>query len=267
MAPKIIAVCNQKGGVGKTTLTVNLADVIARRGLDVLVIDADPQANATAHLDVSIDPSMLTLNDILSVKPQSGAVIPGGIADAIVAAGPAWGLIGGHLCAVPAELGLASREQDQTLAREYRLRSSMTGGVDDFDVVLIDCPPSLGQLTVNALIAAQAALLVTEPRAASVEGLAQMVRTLGTVREHFNPALRLAGIVVNKYRPARKDATAWIDVLTRDYGDAVLEPFVPEREAVAAASSSGQPLLAGRGGTEVVAALEAIADQLIKEED
>jgi chromosome partitioning protein len=259
MTAHVLALCNQKGGVGKTTITVNLADALAQQGKRVLLIDADPQANATSNLGIDDTPPF-TLNDVLTVDPVTRQVAAGVIAEAVVPAGEGWFGVD----VVASELALAGREQDQDLGREYRLRTTLEGVLEHWDVVLIDCPPSLGQLTVNALTAADSALLVTEPRAASVEGLAQMTRTLATVRQHFNPQLLLAGVVVNRHRADRRDRVEWVDQLRADYGDSLIDPFVPEREVVATATSAASPLSAyGVRGRDVAEALAAIAARIL----
>ena len=259
MAPLVIAVCNQKGGVGKTSITVGLAEAIRAAGRRVLVVDADPQANATTHLGAAM-PAPFTLDDVLTVEATTGQVGVGVIAEAVTPAGPGWDGVD----LVAAEAALAAREQDQHLGREYRLRTAMEDALDPWDVVLVDCPPSVGQLTVNALTAANAALLVTEPRAASVDGLAQMTHTLAAVRKHFNPALAMAGVVVNKHQPSRRDAAQWADQLDADYGARLLRPYVPEREVVATAASAASPLRAyGARGREVLETLTVIAEQVL----
>lgn len=259
MSTPVIAVCNQKGGVGKTSITVGLADVLSAGGRRVLVVDADPQANATTHLGITTAPPF-TLDDVLTVNPTTGQVASGVIAEAAVSAGPGWSATD----LVAAEPALASREQDQHLGREYRLRTAMEEALEGWDVVLIDCPPSVGQLTINALTAADAALLVTEPRAASVDGLAQMTHTLAAVRKHFNPTLHMAGVVINKHQPTRRDAAEWSAQLDSDYGDRLLRPYIPEREVVATAASASSPLSAyGARGREVLDALSAIANQVL----
>jgi chromosome partitioning protein len=255
----VLALCNQKGGVGKTMLTVALADTLARSGRRVLVVDADPQANASAHLGLEDSPPF-TLNDVLTVNPATRAVAPGVLADAVVPAGEGWYGVD----VVAAELALAGREQDQDLGREYRLRTALEGTLGGWDVVLIDCPPSLGQLTVNALTAADAALLVTEARAASVDGLAQITRTVATIRAHFNDGLRLAGVVVNRYRADRRDRAEWAERLRTDYGELLIEPFLPEREVLAAAATCAAPLSAyGARGRDLAPALAAIVERVV----
>ena len=260
--PPVIAVCNQKGGVGKTTVTVNLAAVLAGRGLRVLVVDADPQADATAHLGVTVDPDddqAFTLYDVLTPSRQTNKVVPGSLAEASVPAGAGWDGID----VVPAVPSLSHHDSSQEPGREYRLRAAAAGSLGRWDIVLVDCPPGVGQLTINALTAATAALLVTEAQAASFEGLTQMTRTLSTVREYFNPQLVLAAVVVNRHRTDRRDRAEWAGRLTQAFGPVLVEPYIPERTAVAAATTAAAPLSDTRGGHDVIAALTAVADRLL----
>lgn len=266
-APRVIAVCNQKGGVGKTSVTVNLAAELAASGHDVLVVDLDPQGNATAILDVYSEDGALTLADALAVDPDLGTVRSGAALMVMQVAGPAWPQ---GIRVVPAGgRKLANREQDQDPGREFRLRTALEG-VDrtSVDVVLIDCPPSLGQLTVNALAAADAALLVTEPSAFSVDGLGEIVRTLATVRRALNPSLELAGVVVNRHDDRRKDRAEWVTFLREHYADHLVWPFVPEREGVRRAASASDPLTPVDGGVlhradGVRTALQAVARRVL----
>ena len=261
MTARVIALCNQKGGVGKTTLTVNLAQTIADTGRRVLVIDADPQANASANLGVLVDDDTLTLNDVLTVDPRTRRVKAGSIIDAATPAGDGWNQL---IEVVPAERGLATREQDQDLGREYRLREALAGTLEEWDVVLIDCPPSIGPLTVAALTAADAALLITEPRAASVDGVAQIVATLDLIRMHFNQGLEIAGVVINRHNPQRVDRVDWATTVQETYGDLVLDPFVPEREAISQATSGAVPVstLTTDSARSVTTALQQLVDRI-----
>lgn len=254
--PLIVALCTQKGGVGKTSVGLGLADALTAGGAAVLLVDLDPQSNATARLGLD-DPPPFTTNDILAVDKATGRVTRGGVMDAYVPAGEHWH----NLDLVGAENALAEREQDQHLGREYRLREALDDDATSrWDVVLIDCPPSLGQLTINALTAAHAALLVSELGASSVEGLAAATRTLAGVVEHFNDQLRLAGVVVNKYRPDRRDRAAWLAELVAGYGDRVLQPYLPERELVAVAATESRPISSyGSRGRDLTEAFAAIA--------
>ena len=249
MTARVIAVCNQKGGVGKTTVVTLLAEAFAHvEGKKVLVIDADPQRNSTAALGVQ-EPE-LTLNDVLYGDHEQNQKIHPGIArEAITSAGERWGA-DGHgdqattIDVIPAERELASRELDNMMARERRLKTALKGVADDYDVVLIDCPPSLGLLTINALTASTHALLVSEPRVASVEGLGEIVNTIEEVQEHLNDDLAIAGVVVNKVRKNRSDQDLWIGRVREAFGDRVLEPLLPDREYFAKAQARSVPLSA-----------------------
>ena len=257
----IIAVANQKGGVGKTATTVNLADALARNGRRVLVIDADPQANATSILDVELDVESRTLHDVLTAVAtgQAGA---GALAAAIHPAGPAWGGID----VVPAQRELASREADNSPGREFHLRTAMDGAVEGYDVVIIDCPPSLGALTLSALTAATGVLVVTEPRASSVDGVAELTTTIYTVRRYYNKKLTSAGILINRWRSDRLDRAVWREELHNTYGSVMIDHPLPEREVIAVAATNHVPV-PKREAYDYVAAIEAVARRVLTNQD
>jgi cobyrinic acid ac-diamide synthase len=253
----VIAVANQKGGVGKTASTVNLADALARNRRRVLVIDADPQANATSILDIELDDESRTLHDVLTAVAtgQAGA---GALAAAIHPAGPAWDGID----VIPAQRELASREVDSAAGREFHLRTAMDGAIDDYDVVLIDCPPSLGALTLSALTAATSVLVVTEPRASSVDGVAELAVTIDTVRRYYNKELTTAGILINRWRSDRLDRAVWREELHNTYGSVMIDHPLPEREVVAVAATNRVPV-PRREAYDYVAAIEAVARHVL----
>jgi len=253
----IIAVANQKGGVGKTATTVNLADALARNGHRTLVIDADPQANATSILDVELDDESRTLHDVLTAVAtgQAGA---GALAAAIHPAGPAWTGID----VIPAQRELASREADTAPGREFHLRTAMDGTIEEYNVVLIDCPPSLGALTLSALTAATSVLIVTEPRASSVDGVAELTTTISTVQRYYNKELTTAGILINRWRSDRLDRAVWRDELRATYGVTVIDHPLPEREVVAVAATNHVPV-PKREAYDYVAAIEAVARHVL----
>lgn len=232
----IISVCNQKGGVGKTTLATNLAQRLSLEGVKaVLLIDADPQGNATTTVGVELSGDSLTLNDVLAAI-ASGS--PGSIStQAIQSAREPW-----SISVLPADRLLASRENDVSLGRENRLKVVVDALQYDYDHIVIDCPPSLGMLTTNALVASDKALVVTTARETSFDGVAEIVSTIATVRAHYNPDLRLAGIAVNSYRADRVDRRAWFDNLVAYYGQHLLPNPIPEREAIALAASNHEPI-------------------------
>lgn len=257
MTTPIVAVANQKGGVGKTATAVNLADALARAGHRVLVIDADPQANATSILDVELDVESRTLYDVLTAVAtgQAGA---GALAAAIHPAGPAWGSID----VIPAQRELAAREADTSPGREFHLRTAMEGAVDEYDAVIIDCPPSLGALTLSALTAATSVLIVTEPRASSVDGVAELTTTISTVQRYYNKELTTAGILINRWRSDRLDRAVWRDELRAIYGATMIDHPLPEREVVAVAATNRVPV-PKREAYDYIAAIEAVARHVL----
>ena len=234
----IIAIVNQKGGVGKTAMTVGLAYALAAPQTDVanvLVVDADPQANATKILGIELGEDDFTLLDILTTTPRNRQAA---VATALVQAGPGWHGI--H--ALPSERALASCEMDNSPGREARLKDSLEAIASEYAYVLIDCPPSLGLLTLNALTAADLALVVTELHEPSLDGVDEMLTTISMVRDHYNPSLSLAGVVVNKWRKGTIDQEEHLVKAKESLGSHLLEPMVPDRTAIHKAATSHLPV-------------------------
>ena len=225
-----IACANQKGGVGKTTTVVNLASHLAVLGDRVLVIDVDPQGNATSGLGVdrsTVDRSMYD------------ALVDGVALDQLVVQGTAEGVD-----LVPAAIALAGADLELAgvMARERRLRRLVEPVATDYDVIFIDCPPSLGLLTVNALTAADAVLIPLQCEYYALEGLTQLLATIDLVRDHLNPHLTLDGVVLTMY-DARTNLSADVAAEARRHLDgSVYETIIPRSVRLSEAPSHGLPI-------------------------
>ena len=228
----MLAAISLKGGVGKTSVCLGLAASAWAAGHRTLVIDLDPQANATAALDPQ--PYEFTTNDVLADGREGIA------ADAIVASG--WGP---GIDLIAGERALEHRAHAEGPDSALRLRTTLVGALDRYHTILIDCPPSLGELTRNALAAAPAALIVTEPSYFALQGAEQALEAVDIARAATNLGLRPAGIVVNRVRHS-SEHTYRLDELRRAYPQLVLDPPIPDRTAMGAAQGASVPITAMR---------------------
>jgi cellulose biosynthesis protein BcsQ len=247
-----VAVLSLKGGVGKTTCVLGLAGAAWARDMSVLVIDADPQANATAALD--LPPHLFSLGDVLA----DGR--PGIAKDAVVPSG--WGP---RLHAVPSEEALAHRNRPEGPDSATRLRVSLTGVADHYDLVLIDCPPSLDELTRNALAAADGALVVTEPGFFALQGATRALAAIDAARDTLNLRLRPVGICVNRLRTQLTEHRYRLEELHMAFPDLIIDPPIPERSAVQQAQGASVPIQAwpSPGAREAVEAFDDVLDRVL----
>jgi chromosome partitioning protein len=230
----IVAVVNQKGGVGKTTVVLGLASACLARGRRVLVVDADPQANATWALGIEPETVSLGLAEVLEARDPARAA-RGAVVDS------PWGEA---VRVLPTGAGLARCEADPKLvAKPERFRAAVHGVDGDADLVLIDCSPALGALTSGALAAADYALLVMEPSALSHRGIAAVSDLVDHVWEHHNPDLDIAGVILNRVPPVSSEADRQRETLYRLVGKrTVWQPELPQRVIVNEAVAARRPL-------------------------
>ncbi len=245
---KIFCIANQKGGVGKTTTAVNLAASLSQHGCRVLVVDLDPQGNASTALDVEHHTGRESVYNVLvEERPLSDVVTE-------VSGMP------GLFCA-PATIDLAGAEIElvSMVARESRLSRAIEQlDVSNLDYVLIDCPPSLGLLTVNALVAAEEVLIPIQCEYYALEGLEQLLRTVELVRGHLNARLRISTILLTMYDGRTRLATQVADDVRAHFGDIVLRTIIPRSVRVSEAPSYGQSVITyDPASTGAVAYIEA----------
>ena len=229
--PRIIAIANQKGGVGKTTTAVNLGAALAESGLRVLVVDLDPQGNASTGLGINPRDVNSSIYDVLMHDtPALDAVEPTSLKNLFV---------------IPATLDLAGAEIElvPAFSRELKLKRALEVVRTEYDVVLIDCPPSLGLLTVNGLAAADDVIVPIQCEYYALEGLGQLLRNVALVRSSLNASLDVRGIILTMYDARTRLAEQVEDEVREHFGDKVYKTVVPRTVRLAEAPSFGQPVI------------------------
>ncbi|PFG73353.1 ParA family protein [Tepidiforma thermophila] len=250
MGARIVSLVNQKGGVGKTTTAVSLAVALARRGQRVLLVDLDPQANATSALGVLCSDRPGVYDAILDETP---------IAECIARVEEE----GVDLVPSSAELSGAEVELVPVLARERRLANALQPVREQYDWVLIDCPPSLGLLTINALTASDSVIIPVQCEYMALEGLSRLMETLELVRRNLNPGLSILGVILTMFDPRTRLAQQVVDEV-RGHFPQTFATIIPRSVRLSEAPSHGQSIFRYDPGGRSAAAYEAVASELLE---
>ncbi|PID22429.1 sporulation initiation inhibitor Soj [Sporosarcina sp. P3] len=228
---KIIAIANQKGGVGKTTTSVNLSACLAHLGKKVLLIDSDPQGNATSGVGVNKgDVQDCIYNMLIDDVPVRDVILATEIE---------------NLEIVPATISLAGAEIElvSTISREVRMKHAIQDIKDDYDYVIIDCPPSLGLLTLNALTASDSIIIPVQCEYYALEGLSQLLSTIRLVQKHLNEALYIDGVLLTMFDARTNLGIQVIEEVKKYFQDKVYKTIIPRNVRLSEAPSHGKPII------------------------
>ena len=249
---RVFAIANQKGGVGKTTTAVNLSACIADRGFKTLIIDLDPQANATTS--VGLDPRALdaSIYEVLLQDLELEEIIEPTMIKGLHIAPSSLDLVG-------AEIELVA-----VFSRERRLQEALSRAVSEYDIIMIDCPPSLGLLTINGLTAAHEVVVPIQTEYFALEGLTQLVRNIGMVQRSLNPGLELTKLILTMYDARTNLSRDVAREVRAHYGDKVCWQVVPRTVRLSEAPSFGQPIILYDSSSKGAKAFRDLAKEVLR---
>lgn len=249
---RIINICNEKGGVGKTTTSVNLAAYLAALGKYVLLVDLDPQANATGGLGIKLNDDHLNIYHSLVGEESPGSYLR------------KTGLFGYDLLPASSSLAGATVELASIDSREFRLKRTLNSIRTNYDYVLIDSPPSLGLLTINGLAAAEEVIIPVQCEYYALEGLGNLLKTVEMVRESLNPQLKIAGVLLTMYDKRNRLARAVVKEVQENFPGRVFETLIPRSISLAEAPSFGKTILQFDPDSKAGRAYRQLAEEVVK---
>ena len=251
---KIIAIANQKGGVGKTTTSVNLSALLAKKGKKVVLIDADPQGNATSGLGVDKDVEKSLYDVLINEEPVAGT-----LQDTVEK----------NLKICPSNMNLAGAEVElvSQMSREHRLKEQLEGIKDKFDYIFIDCPPSLGLITLNSFTAADSVLIPVQCEYYALEGLGQLLNTINLVKKHLNKSLEIEGALLTMYDIRTNLSNQVVKEVKKYFDDRVYKTVIPRNVRLSEAPSFGMPITMYDPKSKGARSYEKLAKEFLKMEE
>lgn len=251
---KIISVANQKGGVGKTTTTVNLGTILAKKGKKVLLIDADPQGNATSGLGVEKEVENTTYDILVNDTTMEETIQDSSIK---------------NLKVCPANMNLAGAEVElvSMMSREQRLKSKLDEIKDKFDYILIDCPPSLGLITLNSFTASDSVLIPVQCEYFALEGLGQLLNTIERVKKYLNKEIQIEGALLTMYDARTNLSNQVVKEVKKYFGEKVYKTVIPRNVRLSEAPSYGMPITEYDARSKGAKSYVKFAREFLKEND